>query len=86
MPRGLEHAALGFEDAVFATALLVVVVDDEDGERSGHGWMIEARTLQLDEVFGRSLPLAGQRFDRSFRLWFESVKNVAPIMADVPSG
>ena len=32
MPRGLEHAALGFEDAVFATALLVVVVDDEDGE------------------------------------------------------
>ena len=36
MPRGLEHGALGFENAVFPTALLVVVVDDEDGER-GHG-------------------------------------------------
>ena len=30
---GLEHGALGFEDAVLATALLVVVVDYENCQR-----------------------------------------------------
>ena len=37
MSGALQHGALGFEDAVFATALLVVVVDDEDGEGLRHG-------------------------------------------------
>ena len=43
MPCCLEHAALGFENAVFATALLVVVVDDEDGEGGGHEKGLGAR-------------------------------------------
>jgi len=36
MPCGFEHGAFGFEDTVFAAALLVVVVDDEDGEGVRH--------------------------------------------------
>ena len=44
MPRVPQHGALGFEDVVFATALLVVVVDDEDGEGFLHGSM-EAGTI-----------------------------------------
>lgn len=31
-----QHGALGFEDAVLPTALLVVVVDDEDCEVFRH--------------------------------------------------
>ena len=37
MTGGAEHGTFGLEDAVFATALLVVVMDDKDFERSRHG-------------------------------------------------